>query len=33
MSLVEATGELESERPDVWALVAEPVHQPDWWPA
>jgi hypothetical protein len=33
MSLVEATGELRSERPDVWALVAEPFHLPDWWPA
>jgi hypothetical protein len=32
MSLVEATGELESERRDVWALVAEPFHLPDWWP-
>ena len=33
MSRVEATGELESERRDVWALVAEPYHLPDWWPA
>lgn len=33
MSLVEATGILQSERPDVWALVAEPFHLPDWWPA
>ena len=33
MSLIEATGELQSERPDVWALVAEPFHLPDWWPA
>ena len=33
MSLVEATGELLSERPDVWALVAEPYHLSDWWPA
>jgi hypothetical protein len=33
MSLVEATGELLSERPDVWALVSEPYHLPDWWPA
>ena len=33
MSLVEATGELQSERRDVWALVAEPYHLPDWWPA
>jgi hypothetical protein len=29
---VEATGELASERADVWALVAEPYHLPDWWP-
>jgi hypothetical protein len=33
MSVVEATGELLSERRDVWALVAEPYHLPDWWPA
>jgi hypothetical protein len=30
---VEETGELLSERRDVWALVAEPYHLPDWWPA
>jgi uncharacterized protein YndB with AHSA1/START domain len=33
MSRVEATGELQSDRRDVWALVAEPFHLPDWWPA
>lgn len=33
MSLVEATGELQSDRREVWALVAEPYHLPDWWPA
>jgi uncharacterized protein YndB with AHSA1/START domain len=33
VSRVEATGELASERRDVWALVAEPYHLPDWWPA
>lgn len=33
LSLIEATGELESERRDVWKLVAEPYHLPDWWPA
>ena len=33
MSLIEATGELLSDRRDVWALVAEPYHLPDWWPA
>ena len=32
MSLIEATGELQSDRGDVWALVAEPFHLPDWWP-
>jgi len=33
MSLIEATGELESDRRDVWALIAEPYHLPDWWPS
>jgi hypothetical protein len=33
MSRVEAIGELQSDRRDVWALVAEPYHLPDWWPA
>ena len=28
MSRVEATGELQSDRRDVWALVAEPYHLP-----
>lgn len=32
MSRIEATGELQSDRRDVWALVAEPYHLPDWWP-
>jgi uncharacterized protein YndB with AHSA1/START domain len=32
MSLIEATGKLQSPRSDVWALVAEPYHLPDWWP-
>jgi uncharacterized protein YndB with AHSA1/START domain len=32
MSRVEATGELQSDRRDVWALIAEPYHLPDWWP-
>jgi hypothetical protein len=31
--VIEATGILQSERPDVWALIAEPYHLPDWWPA
>ena len=30
--MIEASGELESPRADVWALVAEPYHLPDWWP-
>ena len=33
MSRIEATGVLQSERGDVWKLVAEPFHLPDWWPA
>jgi uncharacterized protein YndB with AHSA1/START domain len=33
MSLVEASGELQSDRREVWALIAEPYHLPDWWPA
>ncbi len=33
MSRIEATAELQSDRGDVWALVAEPYHLPDWWPA
>ena len=28
-----ATRELLAPREDVWALVAEPYHLPDWWPA
>ena len=30
--MIEAAGELESPRGDVWALLAEPYHLPDWWP-
>jgi hypothetical protein len=33
MSRVEVTGELQSDRRDAWALVAEPYHLPDWWPS
>jgi uncharacterized protein YndB with AHSA1/START domain len=33
MTRIEATAELQSDRRDVWALVAEPYHLPDWWPA
>jgi hypothetical protein len=29
----EASRELLAARADVWALVAEPYHLPDWWPA
>jgi hypothetical protein len=31
--VIEAAGELLSPRTDVWTLVAEPYHLPDWWPA
>jgi hypothetical protein len=31
--VIEATRELLAPRMDVWALVAEPYHLPDWWPA
>jgi uncharacterized protein YndB with AHSA1/START domain len=31
--VIEATRELLAPRGDVWALVAEPYHLPDWWPA
>lgn len=31
--MIEASRELLSPREDVWALVAEPYHLPDWWPA
>jgi uncharacterized protein YndB with AHSA1/START domain len=30
--VIEVAGEIESPRADVWALVAEPYHLPDWWP-
>jgi uncharacterized protein YndB with AHSA1/START domain len=30
---VRAERELLAPRADVWALVAEPYHLPDWWPA
>jgi hypothetical protein len=30
--VIEASGEILSPRGDVWALVAEPYHLPDWWP-
>jgi uncharacterized protein YndB with AHSA1/START domain len=31
--VIEATRELLAPRADVWALVSEPFHLPDWWPA
>jgi hypothetical protein len=33
MSRIEASAVLQSDRADVWKLVAEPFHLPDWWPA
>ena len=30
---IEAHAELVATRPDVWALLAEPEHLADWWPA
>ena len=30
---IEAQTELVATRPDVWALLAEPEHLADWWPA
>ena len=29
----QASRELAAPRQDVWALVSEPYHLPDWWPA
>ena len=31
--MIECSRELLAPRPDVWALVAQPFHLPDWWPA
>jgi hypothetical protein len=31
--VIEAARVLLAPREDVWALVAEPYHLPDWWPA
>lgn len=31
--MIEVAGELSSPQADVWALVSEPYHLPDWWPA
>ncbi len=30
--LIEATGELRAPVSNVWALVSEPYHLPNWWP-
>jgi uncharacterized protein YndB with AHSA1/START domain len=30
---IEAETELIATRPEVWALLAEPQHLADWWPA
>jgi uncharacterized protein YndB with AHSA1/START domain len=32
MAIVRAERELLAPRADVWGLVAEPFHLPDWWP-
>ena len=31
--MIEASRDLLASRGDVWALVSEPYHLPDWWPA
>jgi hypothetical protein len=31
--VIEASRELLATRADVWALVSEPYHLSDWWPA
>jgi uncharacterized protein YndB with AHSA1/START domain len=31
--VITASRVLVASREDVWALVAEPYHLPDWWPA
>ena len=31
--MIEASRELLAPKQDVWALIAEPYHLPDWWPA
>ena len=32
MAVVRAERELLAPKQDVWALVSEPFHLPDWWP-
>jgi hypothetical protein len=31
--VVEASRVVRAPRADVWALIAEPFHLPDWWPS
>jgi Polyketide cyclase / dehydrase and lipid transport len=31
--VVEASRVVRASRADVWALLAEPFHLPDWWPS
>jgi uncharacterized protein YndB with AHSA1/START domain len=31
--MIEASRVLLAPRVDVWALLAEPYHLPDWWPS
>lgn len=31
--MIQASRDLLASRADVWALVSEPYHLPDWWPA
>jgi hypothetical protein len=31
--VIEASRVLLAPRADVWALIAEPYHLPDWWPS
>ena len=31
--MISASRELLASRADVWEVVAEPFHLPDWWPA
>jgi len=31
--VIEASRDLLASRADAWALISEPYHLPDWWPA
>jgi hypothetical protein len=33
VTVVRAERELLAPKTDVWALISEPYHLPDWWPA